>query len=395
MSRGTDQMFERRSAIIRNGKVLDFDYVPSRLVNRDLQLSKLETLFRPLAVDGRACSAFLTGSVGTGKTVTAKRFTEDMGVYLADHGRPIDTVYVNCRNVSEVGALIQLIHHYDPGYPERGFSAEEMARVLSQHLAGNSRALVVILDEVDILLKKGSTDLVYQLTRARTNQTASVSLIMISQEPIEFLLDEASVSTFRRTNTIAFNKYGKAALREIIDARVEEALVLGTYEDSSLDLIAEMASEFGDARMAIEILDRAANIAEGEDGGELTPEHIRAAKAMIYSSMSETKIRSLKLQPMLILLATARAMKTHVDVPAAAVEKTYHIVCEEYGVKANQHTQFWTNLQNLNKEGFIRMNVVSGSSGRVSMVSLLDIPSKVLAKKLESILEGEDDYDEM
>ena len=61
-------MFEKAATIIRDGSVLDFAYIPKDLVHRELQMERLETLFRPMALDGRQCTAFLTGSVGTGKT---------------------------------------------------------------------------------------------------------------------------------------------------------------------------------------------------------------------------------------------------------------------------------------------------------------------------------------
>lgn len=383
-------MFETRSTIIRDGSVLDYAYIPRDLVHREVQRSRLETLFRPLAVDGRQCTAFLTGGVGTGKTVTARRFCMDMSDFMSSKGRPVDTVYVNCRNSSETGTLLQLIRHYDRGFPERGFSPDDMARVLSQHLVNNQRGLVVILDEVDVLLKRGSTDIVYQLTRPRED-SAPVSVIMISQEPVDSILDEASMSSFRRSNVVRFDRYSREELREIVAARAEEALYPGRYSEDALDVIAEESAEYGDARMAIELLDRAANIAEEDYSGEMDVDHVRSAKAMIYSAVSDSKLRSLDVNRMVVLLAIARAMKKNPSIPAAAAEKTYAVVCEEYGVAARKHTQYWTYLQDLDKIGVIRLTLVEDSSGRSAQVSLPDIPSKVLAEKMERILEGTDD----
>jgi cell division control protein 6 len=124
-------MFERSSAIIKDGKKLSFEYVPEKLVHREGQMRRLETLFRPMITDNLPCSAFLTGSVGTGKTATAKRFCEDMLKHCAGIGKPVDNIFVNCRiRNSEHGVLVQLIRHFDPGCPDRGFSVEEMLRSL-------------------------------------------------------------------------------------------------------------------------------------------------------------------------------------------------------------------------------------------------------------------------
>ena len=380
-------MFERVSTIIRDGSKLDYAYIPRDLIHREEQMARLETLFRPLAESNRPCTAFLTGSVGTGKTVTALRFSGDLSEYMAKVGRPVDVVYVNCRNTSESGVLLRILRHYDRGYPDRGFSTDEMARAMSSRLSVSDRSLMVILDEVDVLLKKASVDIVYQLTRTDTTRAAPVCVIMISQEPIDSLLDEASMSTFRRTNTVRFNRYSREELREIVAARADEALHPGRITEDALDLIAEHASEYGDARVAIELLDRAANIAEEDIEGEVTIEHVRAAKAMIYSSVSENRLRSLDINRMAVVLAVARAMKQNPSIPSAHAEKTYVVVCEEFGLQARKHTQFWTYLQDLDRMGVVRVSVSVDANGRVATVALPDIPSKVLAAKMEGILE--------
>ena len=382
-------MFESRSTIIADASKLDYDYVPKVLVDRDGQMRDLEVLFRPLALDGRACSAFLTGSVGTGKTATAKRFCADMGDYCRSKGKPIEVIFVNCRNRgSEAFVILQIIRFFDPGYPDRGFSVEEMARVLRNHLQANKRNLVIVLDEADSLIGKSQIDLIYQLTRFSDGalDSATVSLMLISQYPIIDRLDEASRSTFRRSNTVTFNRYTEEELLRIVKARAEEAILPGRITDDSLRQIATSAAEYGDARMAIELLDRAANIAEGDDLGEIDVEHVRAAKAMIYSNVTESKLISLDFNQRIALLAIARAMKTNLAIPISTAEKTYAVVCEEYQTTPRKHTQFWTYVQKMEGQGLLRTEVVS-DGGRTTMISLPDIPSKVLAMKLESLME--------
>lgn len=389
-------MFENASSIIMDPSKLDYEYVPKVLVDRDEHMKTMEVLFRPLAQYGRSCSAFLTGGVGTGKTATAKRFCADMSDYCRSKGKPIEVVFINCRNKSsEAAVILQIIRLFDRGFPERGFSVEEMARVLRTHLMDNSRNLVIVFDEVDYLIRKGEVDLVYQLTRFSdgAESSATVSLILISQYSIIDKLDEASRSTFRRTNTVLFNKYTRDELFRITSARAEEAILPGRIGDDAIGQIADSASDYGDARVAIELLDRSANIAEGDDVGEITVEHVRAAKAMIYSSVSESKLRSLDNNHRFALLAVARAMKANLSIQISVAEKTYAIVCEEYGTTPRKHTQFWGYIQDLEAAGILRTKVVSGG-GRTTMISLPDIPSKVLADKMESLLE-EDSKDEV
>ncbi len=386
-------MFEKTSNIIKDPSVFDYDYIPRNLVNRDGQMHQLESLFRPLVESNRPCNAFLLGSVGTGKTVTAKRFCNDMKDYCSGKGMKLDVLYVNCRsNNSESAVLIDLIHHFDPGYPDRGFSTEEMARILKNHLNKNRSPLVIILDEVNVLLKKNSVDIIYQITRMSDDvaKPAPVSLIMISQESVYEMMDEASASTFRRSITIKFNKYSYEELRTIVKERSEIALFPGRISDDAIEQIADSSEEYGDARMAIELLERSASLAEESTVGEVTVEDVRAAKALIYSTVSESKISSLDINKKIALLSVARAMKQNVVIPISSAEKTYAIVCEEFDVPARRHTQFWKYIQDLEKIGLVRTRVMTeGKNGRSTKISLPDIPSKVLAKKVEEMVEND------
>ena len=128
-------MFERSSAIIKDGKKLSFDYVPEKLVHRDEQMRSLETLFRPMVTEGLSCSAYLMGRVGTGKTATAKRFCEDMKKYCAGKNKLMDYEFINCRmKNTEYSVIFHLARHFDPGFPDRGFSVDEMMRTVKRHI---------------------------------------------------------------------------------------------------------------------------------------------------------------------------------------------------------------------------------------------------------------------
>jgi archaeal cell division control protein 6 len=389
-------MFDKASSIIRDGRKLSYEYVPASLVRREGQMERLEMLFRPVFEEGRPCSAFLTGPVGTGKTVTAKRFCAEMAAYGAVSKHPVEYIIVNCRNRSTEGAaVVQLLRHFDPGCPDRGFSVSDMMRTFRSMVEKKRCAFVIVLDEVDVLVKKNGADLIYQLSRFNedsVNVASPLSLILISQEYIFDMIDEAALSTFRRTNTIRFDRYGREELKEIVAARASEALVEGGLGEGASDLMADISAEFGDARFAIELLDRAAHIAEGSPLGVVMPEDVRAAKAMTYSVVTESKLLDLDINHRRTLLAIARSIKNQPYVRTGAAEKTYSIVCEEYGVPARKHTQFWTYVQDLERANLIQ-TVVRGdgcddaSGGRTTFISLPDIPSKTLASKIEYMMD--------
>ncbi|MFP4546156.1 MAG: Cdc6/Cdc18 family protein [Methanomassiliicoccales archaeon] len=381
----------QRSRLFKDMSKLSFDYVPQRLVHRERQMERLWMLFRPVLESGVSQTAFLIGSVGTGKTALSKRFCLDLQKSFQERGKAMDFVVVNCRQrTSENSVLLRLVTHFDEGFPDRGFSSAEMLRALRRHVTKNRMHLVVVLDEVDVLLKKGAGDLIYNLSRfdeEEVGSKGSISLIMISQKYLLDTLDTASLSTFRRANTIQFDRYGPKELLDIITDRVDLAFFPGAVRMESVDLIADISSEWGDARFAIELLEKGGILAEEEGRDQVTPEDVRAAKALTYSVVTESRIEGLDKQRKVTLLAIARTMKDQLYVTTGEVERNYQVAAEECGLKPRGHTQFWSYLKDLSGEGLIETKVAGDSGGgRTTYISLPDIPAKVLRDRLEEIL---------
>ncbi len=386
-------MFERKSNILKDGSTLSFDYVPEKVVGRESHMSQLENLFSPLALDGKSCTAFLYGGVGAGKTVTAKRFCIDMDSYFRENGKHMGYRYVNCRvKSSEYSVVLEILRFFDPGFPERGFAIDEILALIKRGIESRREALVIVLDEVDVMLKGTGKNLIYQLTRMPEELKAgSLSLLLISQYPLAMLIDEATMSTFRRSNMVSFAGYTEAELRKIIEYRAGIAFYPGTLPEESVDVLSSAAADYCDARFAIEVLERAAHIAESGGLKEVTPDCIRAASSASYSDLSEEKLNDLDDTKKLILLSIARAIKTLSSISITKCEKTYAIVCEEYNVPPKKHTQYYNHIQDLEKRGLLRTEVRRDpDGGRATFIIMDHVPSRELAKKLEYLLDKDD-----
>jgi cell division control protein 6 len=387
--RGPGGHQERGSRIIRDAAKLSFDYVPDRLVHRERQMERLWMLFRPVLESGVSQTAFLIGNVGSGKTATSKRFCLDLVKEGQEKGKAVDFVIVNCRQrSSESSVLLRLVTYFDERYPDRGFSSAEMLRALRRHIEKNKVHLVVVLDEADVLIKKGAGDLIYHLSRfdeEKVGGKGSMSLILVSQKHVLDMLDPASQSTFKRANVIAFDKYSAGELRDIVADRAVLAFFPEVVNDDAVDLIGDIAAEFGDARFAIELLEKAGMLAEEEGVPSVTSEQVRAAKALTYSVVTDSKIEELDKQRKLVLLAIARTLKEQAYVTTGEVERNYRVVAEEFGEKPRAHTQFWAYIQDLGNEGLIETKVSGDAAGgRTTYISLPDIPARVLRERLES-----------
>jgi cell division control protein 6 len=382
--------FRTGPSVFKDRSKVSFDYIPEKLPHRDAQVQRLFSIFRPVGDSGLAANAFLYGSVGTGKTHSAKRFCEDFRVYANKQGRGLDHVHVNCRQkMGDDAVLLHILKHFDARFPDRGFSIPEKLDSLRKWLEKQQVHLVIILDEVDVLLKKSGSDLVYTFSRfGEEAGKGNVSLILISQrrDAID-RLDAAAVSTFRRTNAVEFPKYSEEELADILKTRVGLAFHPGTVDDKIVDLIADIASEYGDARYAIDLLEGAGAAADAEIADEVGPEHVRIAKAGVTQSDLQERLAELDRNQRLVLLGIARKIRKKTYLTTGDAEEAYHVVCEEYHEKRRAHTQFWKYLQDLDAMGLIDAKKSGeGVVGKTTMISLPGIPAKVLADNIESTL---------
>jgi cell division control protein 6 len=288
--------------------------------------------------------------------------------------------------------LLGILNHFDKRFPDRGFSVQEMFQILHKHLERREAQLLLVLDEADALLKKSGTGLLFNLTRFtdETMKTSNpISIIMVSQKDVLSELDASTLSTFKRSNIINLDKYSRDELYDIVDQRVGLAFYPNTVSHDSVNLIADIASEWGDARFAIELLWKAGMYADQQHVQFVTPEHVRAAKAETYSTVTETKLLNLGKQQLLTLLSIAKRLKKNGSayVNTGEAEKTYAVTCEEYNEKPRAHTMFWSYLKEIEDAGFIVIKPSGkGQLGTTQLISLPDIPASVLADKLEDLL---------
>jgi len=371
---------------------LSFDYLPDKLVHREKQTQRLFSLLRPIVEAGASSNAFLYGPVGTGKTHTAKRFCLDFKKFAAEANRAVDWDIVNCRQrMGDDAVLLKLLQHFDAHFPERGFSIAEKMETLRRHLEKHKLHFIVILDEVDALLKKSGADVIYSFARIAEETTSAkgnISMILVSQRSnaLEYM-DPAALSTFRRSNVVEFPKYDRNELRDIVTARVAIAMHPGTVDDDLVNLIADIASEFGDARYAIELLEKAGMLADEESDEELAPEHVRGAKAHVHPTDVQEWIRLLEVPKKLVLLAIARKSRKKAYITMGDAEEAYAVVCEEYEEKPRAHTQFWKYVRDLDALGLVDTKPSGeGVVGKTTLISLPEVPAKVLIDNLERSL---------
>ena len=302
-------------------------------------------------------------------------------------------IHSNCRKQRTPHAVLQEVVGHLPHLrlPPRGFSSGELLREIVRYLDAHDEYLALALDELDFFIRINGPDLLYALTRPAEELGAPnrISLITISRDE-SFLrsLDVATQSTFLH-NIIRLDKYNAAQLVDILRYRMKEALRPGTVESDAVELIADIASRWGDARFALELLWRAGTIADGQGTGVVVPEHVRMAKAEVYPEVRKEVLLELQPHEKLMLLATARRLKTSKLAYALTgeVEESYRLACEEYRERPRAHTQLWECLQRLDALGLVDLQP-SGKEhrGKSLRISVPDVPVAMLEGELKRLL---------
>ncbi|MEA3558546.1 MAG: AAA family ATPase [Candidatus Thermoplasmatota archaeon] len=381
----------KRSQIFKDQAKLSFDFVPDELPGRKKEMDKLGRLFRPVIYDQMSQTALIIGPVGSGKTAVVKRFCSELEEAGIENRRRITYVHVNCRNrKSESMVLLSILNHFDPRFPDRGFSIPEMIEILKKHLKKKEVHLVIVLDEADVLLKRSGSDLVYSFTRVQEEDAellGAISLIMISQKSVVQLMDRASLSTFKRTNIIEFGKYDREVLSWIVDQRIELAFHPGIVDESVSEMIAAMSEEYGDARFAIELLEKAGMATEERGDGIVGPEHARWAKAEVKPFVFEETINQLNVHEQIMLLSASRLLKKSAYCSTGELEVEYKALCEQINKRPLGHTQFWQYMKEMDAFGLISTKRSGkGTVGNTTLITIQDVPVVELIDYLEKVL---------
>ena len=340
----------------------------------------------------------ITGDIGTGKTAICQRFGADITHQASTRGLRLRYVHVNCREYR--GSLFLILQHvvciFHPNFPKRGYSPEELLQTLMEILDEEDTFVILSLDEFESLLEKEGQEAIYKLTRLqemRQNKPQRLSLIAVMRNLKAIDELDASTRSTLQSNIINLERYSTEQLTDILNDRVSLALKSSAVPEDTVGLISELAfSENGNARFGIELLWRAGKYAEAQGSNIVYPDCVRQAVSSILPAIRKSDLAQLGFHEKLFLLAIARLFKRNQRANAllTEAEKAYRVICEEFDVSPNTHTQLWKYLKEFTNEGIVETEVSGASSrGRSTIISLPRIPAYELEETVKDLLEKE------
>ena len=246
--------------------------------------------------------------------------------------------------------------------------------------------MIIVLDEVDMLVKKSGDSILYDLTRINSNlENARVSIIGISNDlKFKEYLDPRVLSSLSEEE-IVFPPYTANELKDILTERAK----LGIYENAIapgvINLCAAYAArEHGDARRALDLLRVAAELAEREGASQITERHVKEAKIQIEADVVTETIKGLPLQSKLVLYAIyiSHARST-TAVMTGDVYAIYTELCKELHIEPLTQRRISDLINELDMLGIVNARVISkGRYGRSKRIKLA-VSRKLIRNLLE------------
>lgn len=280
------ELFPDEHPIFERKELLQIGHIPEgdRIVGRDDEIRALADQLVD-ATDGNSPeNVIVYGKPGTGKSLVSKYVTRLTEVKANSSGNNIATAYIECNEdnteTQAVATAGQKLN--DPAVsgvtiPDTGLSTSRYYKRLWTVLNKQYDAVVIILDEVDLL---EDDSILMELSRAEEAEktNCNVGIIAISNKT-KFVEDlgQRTTSSLQETE-LFFPPYDATQLKEILQNRAD-AFQDGVLTDGVTDLCAAFAAkEHGDARKALDILRNAGKIAYERGDDLVTEEHVRNAQ---------------------------------------------------------------------------------------------------------------------
>jgi len=248
--------------------------------------------------------------------------------------------------------------------------------------------IILILDEIDALVKKIGDGILYNLTRINQSLNKSkVSIIGISNDTSFTDELDARVRSTLSEEEIIFPPYNATQLKDILEQRTEMAFHKNVVEAGVVQKCAALAAqEHGDARRALDLLRMAAEIAERNMGSRVTIDCVDVAENRLDL---DRVVEIVKTQPRQSQAALAAVMKLSEEgrenIETGDVFSIYERICAGRGLKVLTQRRLSDLIAELDMLGIITTKVVSrGRYGRTREIKMR--LAKPVQKKIRDIL---------
>jgi cell division control protein 6 len=367
--------FLNNTHIFKDREVLRHDYIPEKLPHRDEQIHCLGGIMAPVLRGSPCSNAFIYGKTGTGKTAVTKYVLNKLSSKAQEIGASVGVCYVNCRLAgTEYRVLSSLCDALDVRVPFTGLAVGEVFDRFKEGLDSQRKIFIVVLDEIDALIKVRGDTLLYELTRVNeTLRHGRTAIIGISNDlRFKEFLDPRVLSSLSEEE-IVFRPYDAAELQDILWRRAQMAFSEGALRDSAIALCAALAAaEHGDARRALDLLRVAGELAEREGADCVSEDNVRQAEKRVEHDRIVEVLENLPVHSKLVLCSVYLLGKTKVSYSITGdIYGIYCELCDQSSLSPLTQRRVSGLISELDMVGLLNARVVSmGRYGRTKKIRL-------------------------
>lgn len=352
------------ASVLKNPIYLNRDVLyalepPSGFLHRIEQKNELIMELAPILMGSAVSCVFVYGNPGTGKTALITDLMKEIESEARNKGLELRTFYVNCsENRTETAILLSLLGQFDPEreFPKMGWTRAKAVSEFNKTLSRKDLHVLIVMDEVDYVLKESGDDVLYRLSRINNDVDSKVSSIVISNDVrVADYMKPRTQSTFGRVKVI-FSPYTSEELFDILKERARFAFKPGVVGEAVIKKIAEIeAQRHGDARKAMEMLDACAKIAIAKKRDKITLDLVEEADSNLERDQMLNVVSTLtQHQKILYLVILKHPEKI---VAGSDIFKMYMEECESYNIKPLSERMIRSFLINFTEIGLIQSEV--------------------------------------
>ncbi|HJJ98707.1 MAG TPA: ORC1-type DNA replication protein [Methanocorpusculum sp.] len=382
-STGLFKKYTVQNKIFQNREVLRHSYSPRELPHRVDQIDSIAMILAPALQGATPSNILIYGKTGTGKTAVVKFVGYELESESSEFS-PCRMVHLNCETIDTQYRVLAQIANHISGYdlkssdhvkntiPATGWHTDQVYSELKNVLEQAGGLQIIVLDEIDKLVKKSGDDTLYNLTRINSDlKNARVSIIGISNDlTFKDFLDPRVLSSLSEEELV-FPPYDAIQLQDILHQRAEMAFLPGAVSEDVIALCAALAAqEHGDARRALDLLRVSGELAERESSDRVLEGHVRRAKENIETDTMSECVQALPRQGKMVLCAMLLVSSSGQRVfTSGSVINIYRELAQELDIEPLTHRRVSDLINELNMLGIVNARAVShGRHGRTTEI---------------------------
>ncbi len=389
------EKFLKKDNIFKNKKALQSTYIPGEIDHRDEQINTIANILAPGLKGEKPSNLFVYGKTGTGKTLVAKYVAEQMENIAKEKGIPLQIYYLNCKLKkiadTEYRMIAELARFFGKAVPSTGLPTDEVYNIFFQALDSEEKVIIIIMDEVDQLVKKAGDEIIYNLTRINSDlKKSQLSIIGISNDLMFANNLDPRVKSSLSEEEIVFPPYNALQIQDILKKRTDVSFKEESLEEGVIQKCAAYAArEHGDARRALELLRVAGELADRRNQIVVKIEDIDAAEDKIERDRITDMVKTHPKQFQATLFSIINLGKDiSSNIQTGDVYELYKDVCKKTHLRPLTQRRVSDIIAELDMLGIINTNVISkGRFGRTREINL-NLPKNV-ERKIHLILEEE------